>query len=133
VEINPRFIDGLRQHGATGFVMDLNDGEMLPAADYVIMQASLYQFLPEPGPLIDRLLSAARCKLIIAEPVKNLANSRLGWVAALARRHTDPGTGLRSYRFTERTLDELFGHYASRVCDSFLIAGNREKVYVLDA
>ena len=97
---------------------DVAGGVALPPADYVVMQASLYHFLPDPGPLVDRMLRAARCRVIIAEPVRNLATSGVPWVSRLARRQTDPGTGGAAerggrlgFRFTPQTMDEFFSRY----------------------
>lgn len=128
LDINPRFVEPL---GELGRLLDLKDQSPLPAADYVLMQASLYHFLPDPSPVVDRMLSAARKQVIIAEPIRNLADSRFPFLSAIARRETDAGTGAQPLRFSEPTLDAFFAGYASRISNSFLIPGGREKVYVL--
>ena len=38
---------------------------------------------------MQRMLAAARVQVIIAEPIRNLSDSRLGLLAAFARRHTE--------------------------------------------
>src|SRR5205085_12211013 len=116
-----------------GRVVDLRRPDALPRADYVVMQASLYHFLPDPAPLIDRMLDAARRQVIVAEPVRNLADGGVPFLSALARRQTDAGTGQQPRRFTEQTLDALFRRYGPRVRRSFLIPGGREQVYVPEA
>jgi hypothetical protein len=78
------------------------------------------------------MLEAARDRVIIAEPIRNLSSSRVPLLAALAGRHTDAGLGPRPRRFTEQTLDAFFEGLAIRPSRAFLIAGGREKVYVLD-
>ena len=83
--------------------------------------------------LVDRMRRAACECVIIAEPIRNLANSGIPLIGAIATRHTDAGLGARSQRFTERSLDDFFGSLATRPRQSFLIPGGREKVYVLDA
>lgn len=133
LDINPKFVSHVSRHGGRARVFDLRSNEPLPAADHVIMQASLYQFLPDPEPIVERMLRAARIQVIIAEPVRNLACSRFPAFARLARRHTDPGSGLQMDRFSEKSLDEFFRKYASCICRAFLIPGGREKVYVLGA
>jgi hypothetical protein len=52
-------------------------------------------------------------------------------LSLLGRLFTNPGTGEHALRFTEASLADLFSGYASRVAESFTIAGGREKVYVL--
>lgn len=129
LDINPRFIARL---GELGRVWNLLDGPPLPAAEYVVMQASLYHFLPDPSAIVDRMLSAATKLVIVAEPIRNLADSRFPLLSTIARRETNAGTGAQPLRFNERTLDAFFSRYAPRVSKSFLIPGGREKVYVLD-
>jgi SAM-dependent methyltransferase len=133
LDVNAGFIRRLEQNGAEGRVCDIAGAEALPPADYVVMQASLYHFLPDAKPVVDRMLRAARRQVIVAEPIRNLADSRVPLLAWLARRQTDPGSGPQPHRFTEQTLDGLFAAYQPRVVRSFLIPGGREKVYALDA
>jgi hypothetical protein len=144
IDVNPRFVRRLRRLGADARQLDLGGdpnlggGTELPEADIVIMQASLYHFLPEAAPIIERMLAAARERVIIAEPIRNLTHSRLAFVARLGQRGTDPGTGRgdpqagHTQRFTEATLDQLMGGYRDRTVNAFTIPGNREKVFVLD-
>jgi hypothetical protein len=115
-----------------GQVWDLRRQLPLPAADYVIMQASLYYF-PDAKHVVDRMLKAARRQVIVAEPVRNLASSQVPFLAWLGRRFTDPGVGQQPDRFTEQTIDRFFASYQTRISAAFLIPGGREKIYVLDS
>ena len=133
LDLNERFIAHLVRRGGRGEVWDLGDERPLPAADYVVMQASLYHFLPDPAPVVDRMLRAAGAQVIVAEPVRNLATNNIPLLSWLARRETDAGLGRQPHRFTEQTLDTFFAAYSSRLRRSFLIPGGREKVYVLEA
>jgi SAM-dependent methyltransferase len=132
LDINPRFVERVRRRGGGAMLWDLHRDEPLPTADYVTMQASLYQFLPDAAPIVERMCHAARECLIIAEPIRNLADSAWPWLATMAQRSTDPGLGSRPRRFTEATLDDLFRSLRMPLSRSFLIPGGREKVYVLD-
>jgi SAM-dependent methyltransferase len=132
LDINPRFIARLRRRGGHGEVWDLHSDQPLPPADYVIMQGGLLYFLPDPAPLVERMLQAARKQVIVSEAIRNLATSQIPVVAWIARRSTDAGLGAAPQRFTEATLDTFFAAYASRVSRCFLIPGGREKVYVLN-
>jgi SAM-dependent methyltransferase len=131
LDINEKFIDRLRKRGADGRVWDLRSTEKLPGADYVVMQASLYHFLPDPGSIVDRMLAAARRQVIIAEPIRNLTDSDSRMLASLGRLFTNPGTGTAELRYNEASLAKFFSAYSSRIIQSFSIAGGREKVYVL--
>lgn len=132
LDINPSFIARLQRLGGEGQVWDLRSERRLPTVDYLIMQASLYQFLPDARSVVDRMLEAATKSVIIAEPVRNVAASRLAPLAVIASVLSNPGSGPQAHRFDEAGLDRFFDHYSSRVIRSELIAGGREKLYVLD-
>jgi SAM-dependent methyltransferase len=135
VDVNDRFVTRLRGLGAEALVHDLvTSGPPLPSADVVIMQASLYHFLPGANTIVDRMLAAARDRVIIAEPIRNLSASRVPLVALIGRRAADPGAGGDGHaqRFDEPGLDRLMRPYERRTVEAFTIPGGREKVYVLD-
>jgi hypothetical protein len=98
-----------------------------------IIQASLYHFLPDAEQIVDRMLAAARDRVIVSEPVRNLASSGVPIVGLIGRRAADPGTGAHATRFDERTLEALMDRYGDRVVKSFAIPGGRERVFVLSA
>ncbi len=132
-DVNPGFVDRLRRLGAKAVVLDLSAADALPEADVVIMQASLYHFLPGAQAIVERMLGAARERVIVAEPIRNLSSSRLAWLAALGRRGTDPGSGAgHEQRFDEPALDRLMAAYSEAMMTVFTIPGGREKVFVLD-
>ncbi|HLF83461.1 MAG TPA: methionine biosynthesis protein MetW [Blastocatellia bacterium] len=131
LDINANFVARLIRRGGSGQVWDLRSEEALPSADYVIMQASLYHFLPDASQVVDRMLQAARKRVIISEPIRNLATSNSRVLTLLGRLLTNPGVGEHSLRFTEASLADFFSGYASRVVESFPIAAGREQVYVL--
>jgi SAM-dependent methyltransferase len=131
LDVNAEFINRLTRRGATGQVWDLRSEKALPEADYVIMQASLYHFLPDPSPIMDRMLRAARRQVIVSEPVRNLSSSNSRWLALVGKLLTDPGVGNHSQRFNEASFDQFFSRYRSLVQQSFLVAGGREKLYIL--
>lgn len=132
-DVNPRFVRRLRRLGAEALLRDLSGPERLPAADVVLIQASLYHFLPDAAGLIERMLDAARLTVIIAEPIRNLSSSAMPLLARLGQRGTDPGTGGAAHhqRFDEASLDALMARFAPRITETFTIPGGREKVFVL--
>ncbi len=132
LDINPGFIARLRRDGIDARRFDLTDaGQPLPAADVVIIQASLYHFLPDAAALIDRMLAAARALVVVSEPIRNLSSSELPLIGRLGRRAADPGVGGHGHRFDERGLDELMSRYRGQTLSVVKIPGGREKVYVL--
>lgn len=132
LDINPRFVYSLALRGVRSEVWDLRDQRALPSADYVLMQASLYHFLPDVHPILNRMLAAARKQVIIAEPIRNLASSDIAIVRYIARKMTDAGAGASHNRFAERALDDLAQRYRECLRRSFLAPGGREKIYILE-
>jgi SAM-dependent methyltransferase len=130
LDVSRPFVERLSKQGVRAIVWDLQSAAALPRADYVTMQSSLCYFLPDPSPVIDRMLNAANEAVIIAEPIRNLSTSSLPLVASMAVKLSGPGGG-HSQRFNEKSLDELFAAYSSGLRRSFKIPGGREKVYVL--
>ena len=81
---------------------------------------------------VDEVFAEAAIQVIIAEPIRNLANSQWPLMRWVARHLTDPGSGAQPHRFTEQTLDDFFAAYAEQLDRAFLIPGGREKVYVFN-
>jgi len=134
VDVNEGFVTALRRRGVDARRLDLaSAAEPLPAGDVLIMQASLYHFLPDASAIVDRMLAAAADRVIVSEPIRNLATSDLPGVGLLGKRAADPGVGSHADRFTEATFDQLMAGYRERTLASFPIPGGREKVYVLSA
>ena len=97
-----------RRRGVDVRAFDVRAAGELPTADTVIMQASLYQFHDIADTLLPRLWAAARRLLVIAEPVRNLSQSRYGaahWAARILTRTDDR---VHIFRYTEATLLELY-------------------------
>lgn len=132
LDINERFIKRVNKMGSQGLVWDLHDNKPLPRADYVVMQASLYHFLPDPTCVAERMISAAGKSVIIAEPIRNLSAGSSAWLRNLAGRFSDPGTGQQHSRFTAETLDRFFARYTHHRVRSFVVPGGREKVFIMD-
>jgi len=133
LDINRGFVARVSANGGEGILWNVEEDRPLPRAQYVILQASLYHFLPNPAGVIDRMLEAASEQVLIAEPVRNLADSRIPLVAFLACKLTNPGTQDQPNRFTEASFDAFMDPYRQRGCvlKCGLIAGGREKLYVL--
>jgi SAM-dependent methyltransferase len=132
LDINPRFAARVSGLGCRGVVWDLRREDPLPKADVVVMQASLYHFLPDPAPVVERVRRAAARRVIISEPIRNLTTARMPVVRAFTSRLTTVG-GAGGHRFTEHSLDRFVSSLREPPSQTFLIPGGREKVYVFDA
>ena len=131
LDMSPTFIDALNKNGGHGMLWDVRSDQPLPRADYLIIQGALYFFLPDPSPLIERMLAAANDEVVIAEAIRNLSTSAIPGISKLSKRLAGAVEGSDAVRFSEKSLDRLFADYASEVKRSFKIPGGRDKVYVL--
>ena len=126
VDASPVFVRALERAGREALRADLAR-DALPRADVVLLLGSLYQFLPDPDPVLDRLRDAARVAVVVAEPYRNLATSRFAPVAALARRMTDPGVSSSISRFDDTSLRDVIARHGGNVVHTT----SRERVAVL--
>jgi len=131
-DINEKFITLGRAKGLAMIQGDVAAVAEFPKSDFVVMQGSLYHFLPDDVPsVLEKMLRASKQKLIIAEPVRNVSVSKLRWLARLAQRLTDAGSGPTTRRFDEASLPVAFSPFAANIERTFPIAGGREIVFVL--
>jgi SAM-dependent methyltransferase len=115
LDISPRLVQWMRQNGMQALQFDVWQDE-LPAADIVIMQASLYQFLPDAAPVVEKMLRAAHRRVIITEPVRNIASSDNPVLRLLGKRLTRPEEGRGAYqahRFDQNSLTALFQQFSA--------------------
>ena len=123
LDINATFVHWLVRRGVNARVCDVRF-DPIPEADIILMQASLYQFIPSHENILRKLVNAARKCVIVTEPVRNLSASGNPFLSWLGRRLTDPGTGEAPHRFNEETLRHILTPYS---VDQFEpIAGGRE-------
>jgi trans-aconitate methyltransferase len=119
LDMNEAFIIALRRQGVDARPMDLsNSQEPLPSADVAIIQGRLHNFLPDPTHIIDRMLAASRRLTVISEPIQG------DWRLTMFARRP---------HLREQALDQMFETYRELVVKETLIAGGREKLFVLRA
>jgi hypothetical protein len=133
LDINRGFVDRLTARGVKAYLWDVEKSEPLPQAYYLVMQASLYHFLPDPYPIVDRMIRAAKKSVILTEPVRNLADSKNQLVASLARKLSNPGTRDQPHRFNGPLFEKFVSRYRARnlVLGYYPIAGGREQLCIL--
>jgi len=130
LDINPVFIAEANRQGVDVRFFDLEANERLPEADYVVMQGSLYQFIPFQDDVIRKMKAAARKNVIITEVMYSLSgnvNPALRW---LGEKMTNPGTGPKPLRFDHAKLDAIMSKHDVITKDS--TCGGLEMLYVLN-
>ncbi len=129
LDISPQMIAWSQQHNVPAKLFDARHDE-LPVSDVIVMQASLYQFLPDARSMIVKMLNAARQQVIIAEPIRNLSDSKNPLFAFIGRRMTVPVTTAGEYaaqRFTQTSAETLFQSFEAlqRIA---ILPGGREMI-----
>ncbi|GMV99959.1 MAG: hypothetical protein AMXMBFR84_10980 [Candidatus Hydrogenedentota bacterium] len=131
LDISPGFVNSARKSDIDARQFDANV-DPIPAADFIVMQASLYQFLPDAAPIVRRMLESARQRVLIAEPVRNLSDSNVPVLSGLSRWLTKPQSG-RAGQHGDRFTDESFRSFVcgfSELDQIVPIPGGRELIAV---
>lgn len=133
VDINTNFIEHGRRKGINILPLDVLNDE-LPFSDFTIMQASLYQFIPQHNKIVEKMLDSTGNRVIISEPIKNLSTSNNPVISFIARRSADPGTGMKTNRFTEGSFRIFFQTNYDDLIERFkYVPGKRELLVILNA
>jgi hypothetical protein len=132
LDLSPNLVRWMSEHGIDARIFDVRS-EALPSADVIVMLSSLYQFQPEAASVVERMVEAARIRVIITEPVRNLSESRNPILRIVARRLTETREGPSAHgihRFDRVTFPGL--------CERFptlerldTLPGGREMIAVL--
>ncbi len=124
---NPSFVRWLGRRGIPARVHDVLR-DPLPPADCVVLQAALYQFHEGAVPLLRRLRAAARRRLVVSEPVANLARSRFPGAALLGALGAATRRGPQPFRYDE----EGFRRVAAEAGATRVFRAGRDMVAVFE-
>ena len=128
LDINSVFVRSAQKKNISFKQFNLMTDEV-PLSDYVIIQASLYQFIPNEDIIISKLLASTKKVLIIAEPVRNLSDSNNPLISFFAKYSANPGNNHVHNRFNAQTLSTCFRKYP-QLSELNEIKGGREMVGV---
>jgi len=127
IDINPAFVEYGRKKGLPVSCMNVVKDNW-PLTECVVILSSLYQFIPYHEEILKKAFKSAKKRIIVSEPIYNLADSKNRFIAYCARRFTDPGTESSKQRFNRDSLVILYKKYnVSRIID-----GGRELIGVFD-
>lgn len=127
IDVNTSFINYGRKKGLNVTFADVAmDG--WPSAECIVILGSMYQFIPLHEEILNKAFKFAKRRIIVSEPISNLAHSRNRFVAWLARHCTSPGVKSSRERFTRSSLISLFEKYSAvKILDA-----GRELIGVFD-
>ncbi|MBI2968953.1 MAG: hypothetical protein HYY40_14220 [Bacteroidetes bacterium] len=130
LDINEIFVSHAIEKGVNADIHNLVR-DPVPVADYIIMQAGLYQFIPCHKEILGKLISSAGKRVIVSEPIVNLSDSRNWFIAMIARLSANPGTGHPTQRFSRESLLGVFNEF-SEFSETHEIRGGRELIGVFE-
>ena len=130
LDFNQNFVNAANKKGIKTIFFNIYENE-IPKADYILFQASLYQFIPRHEQILKKLFDAAIKYVIISEPVKNYADSKSKIISFIAKMLNDPGDGIKPYRFTIDTLKEALRPFKDNIVKERLISNNIEYIAVI--
>jgi len=127
IDINSAFVAHGKKKGLRVSLLDVVKDDW-PSTECVVIFASLYQFIPDHEKILNKAFQAAQKKVIISEPIYNLADSKNSLVAWIAHHSTHPGTTSSKERFDRDSLRMLYQKYnAIKIIDA-----GRELIGVFD-
>ena len=117
IDVNQTFIKYGRRLGLNLSLIDVAKDEW-PTAECIVILGSLYQFIPNHEEIISKAFRIARKRVIISEPIINLAQSKNNFIAGIARYLTSPGVDSSQERFNRSSLMTLYKkHGVAKVFD----------------
>lgn len=111
IDANNIFLNYARKKQVRVIKGDIRKSIKFPPSDVVILQASLYQFIPDQEIILNKLLKLTRKKLIISEPVVNFGSSNNLFIRNIADKLSQPGIEISPYRFNRDKLLSLVDNY----------------------
>jgi len=127
VDFNERFLSAIRNRSVPCQKLNIREADPV-VADYSLMMGSLYQFIPTHVELVDKILRHSK-RFIIAEPVKNHAQSTNWLVQRAAYLLNNPGDGIKKDRFTPQSFRDFLAKYKDLIVTC--VEGDPEIVVVL--
>ena len=126
LDINTGFIYSAQRDGINVIYHNLLTNNPIPEAEYIIIQASMYHFLPDVNGFYSRLLKSTQKELIISEAVETLSTSSNPLIRFIARCALNPGSGPPTEYFTKQTFKKFCDEHSDNLKCLFEIANGKE-------
>ncbi len=116
IDFNKNFVEAINKKNINIELRDISS-QNIPKSECIIMQGSLYQFIPNHEKIIKRILNESIKKAIISEPYINMASSKNRILAFIGKLFTKTSK-MHEKRFTKKELIVLFKKYeANKIID----------------
>ena len=130
LDFNPTFINISKRKGIKARLFNIYE-DPIPHADYIIIQTSLYQFIPNHDQILKKLYQAADKYLIITETMKSYGGSKNKFFSKIGKYLNNPGDGIKENRFSLITFKKAMEPFQEKIENEFFIKGNIDYVVVI--
>ena len=130
LDFNPTFINYSIKRGINARLFNIYE-DAIPHADYIILQASLYQFIPNHIQILQKLYQSADQYLIIAETMKSYGGSNNKFISAIGKFLNNPGDGMKVERFSLSTFKKAMEPFQENIENEYFICGNIDYMVVI--
>ena len=130
LDFNPTFINFSSKRGINAKLFNIYKDD-IPQADYIVIQTSLYQFIPNHDQILQKLYQAADKYLIITETLKSLGGSGNKFVSSIGRFLNNPGDGVKAERFVMPTFKKAMEPFQKNIENEFFINGGLDYLVVI--
>ncbi len=104
VDFSKTFYNYLKKKKIDVINIDIKNEEIPIKADYVVIQSSLYQFIPNHIDLVKKLLAVSKKYLIIQETVISYTTSSNKFLSIIGKFLNNPGDGYKTKRLDRKKL-----------------------------
>ncbi len=126
IDINEIFINYAKKRGINVKFIDIRKTRIFPNSEIILIHASLYQFIPNEIEIVEKMLNSATEKVIIAEPVKNWANTGNFPFRKFIHFFSKQKVKTSNKRFTEKTFYEMCKNFKEYLEITLNFKNNRE-------
>lgn len=129
LDFNPIFIKKANERRINARLCNIHK-DNIPSADYVVIQSSLYQFIPEHVKVLQKLFKATNRYLVISECLNSYSVSKSWIFSYVGKKLNNPGDGIKALRFNMEMLKEAIEPFRGDVVKEFF-AGNKTDYIVV--
>ena len=131
LDFNPTFINVSVKKGINVRLFNIFKDE-IPKADYVVIQTSLYQFIPNHDRILKKLLLATGKYLIITETVKSFGASNNKFISTIGKFLNNPGDGVKPERFSKSSFETAIEPFRKKIIDKYFICDGMDLLVIIE-
>src|SRR5579872_6367027 len=130
IDINENFVKRAKRMGYSAICKDVLLADPFIKNDLCIISGSMYHFDPVQRIVLLKKILASSEKVIISEPIVNLASQK-GIIGFIARRSANAGKGQESFRYNEKSLKSALDELGREFDFSYKIVGFIKKDIII--